>query len=218
MDKRLILARMPELSDWSEDERELLLQRFETLRAEHYPPGSLRFVGDEPIWYLRSLPYSQTGTTRHWRHLRQWILEHRDATCQVCGFAKVDNPLDASNDFGPPPLNLHHLTYARVGAERSEDLLLTCSPCNYSISKPLAPSSRYWFGCPEGSRVPLAEKQARLRLLQRLERLQREDGQLENVSAVWVVFQADIRVTLTPHHPHLRPVDDLVGSSWRSVD
>ena len=51
--------------------------------------------------------------SEHWRAFRrQWWSAHPDAVCRVCGCGH--------------PLDLHHLTYRRRGAERDTDVLPLC--------------------------------------------------------------------------------------------
>lgn len=67
-------------------------------RAPHYTRREYRAC------YLRS---------PHWLALRaRWWRAHPDATCLHCGCGH--------------PLDLHHITYARVGHERLDDLVPLC--------------------------------------------------------------------------------------------
>jgi hypothetical protein len=153
----------------------------------------LRFDVSEPVWYLRSISYSDYTNSHHWLTLRDAVLQARGPSCQVCGFASIAErtPLPELNIYtvwGLVPVQVHHLTYAHLGDERDEDLLVACKPCNFAISRPQHRASQYWMSCPHGSRIPLPEKQARLRFLQWLERHQREDEPLDDVTAIFETF------------------------------
>lgn len=54
-----------------------------------------------------------------WRSLREQRLERDDWRCTGCG-----------SDGSDSRLEVHHLTYERVGAERLEDLLTLCHLCH----------------------------------------------------------------------------------------
>lgn len=53
--------------------------------------------------------------TDHWRQRRELALERAERRCQECGKGG--------------PLEVHHLTYARLFQERDEDLLVLCRDC-----------------------------------------------------------------------------------------
>lgn len=60
----------------------------------------------------------------HWQFSRaMWRAAHPDACCFICG----------RRDF-----DLHHLTYARVGAERHEDLVPLCEDHHHEVEKLVA--------------------------------------------------------------------------------
>jgi 5-methylcytosine-specific restriction endonuclease McrA len=53
----------------------------------------------------------------YWRlHARRQALHRAGHRCQDCGF--------------PRALEVHHLTYVRLGCERPEDLLALCAECH----------------------------------------------------------------------------------------
>lgn len=145
----------------------------------------LRSHASEPLWYLRSIPYQRYSMSQHWRQLREQLLQERGRRCQVCGFSRIEEPWIGSPDLpishGDVPLQIHHLSYIRLGEELQRDLLVVCEPCNYTISRPGAESSQFWMACADGSRVGRDVKQRRLALLQRLEKHQKEHGQLDDV-------------------------------------
>jgi hypothetical protein len=66
------------------------------------------------FWYRRVYLKSNS-----WLKFRAMILYERSHTCQKCGKKRL-----------PFQLNVHHLTYARVGHERREDVQLLCIWCH----------------------------------------------------------------------------------------
>lgn len=83
----------------------------------------------------RKAVYAQYLNSAVWRGIRARIIE-RDGTCQDCGAAKQ--------------LQVHHLTYVRVGGlELDEDLVTLCGPCH---------TARHKLDCPKRSRRPKPTK------------------------------------------------------------
>lgn len=71
---------------------------------------------ETPSGSQRKAVYAEYLRSGVWRGIRARIIE-RDGTCQDCGAAKQ--------------LQVHHLTYKRVGGlERDEDLVTLCGPCH----------------------------------------------------------------------------------------
>lgn len=68
----------------------------------------------------RQLPakvaYARYLQSPEWRKRRERALKRSDYKCQDCGAV-----------YG---LSVHHLTYARVGDEREEDLIVLCKGCH----------------------------------------------------------------------------------------
>jgi 5-methylcytosine-specific restriction endonuclease McrA len=62
--------------------------------------------------YLRSFEW-RVFRSKWRRHYRQSL--GREPACQVCGASRVE---------------LHHLTYARLGRERFDDVVPLCRPCH----------------------------------------------------------------------------------------
>jgi hypothetical protein len=58
----------------------------------------------------------------HWRELRVIVLRRRGARCERCGKQWAPGCL--------PKLELHHLTYERLGQEREADVILVCPTCH----------------------------------------------------------------------------------------
>ena len=76
---------------------------------------------EETIQYLRALPYEQYLQSKHWREdVRPAAIERADRRCQLCG-----------RKTGVPwPLNVHHNTYDRLGAELDSDVIVLCQRCH----------------------------------------------------------------------------------------
>ena len=55
----------------------------------------------------------------HWKCLRNEWLFQTSSTCSRCG-----------TRFPESKLELHHLTYVRLGCERPEDTVLLCKRCH----------------------------------------------------------------------------------------
>ncbi len=62
------------------------------------------------------MPYEQYLHSEAWRQRRAIMVERADHRCQLC------------NSGGR--LEVHHRTYARLGAERPEDLIVLCHTCH----------------------------------------------------------------------------------------
>lgn len=74
-----------------------------------------RFLRDESIpWRHRYREYIKSD---RWQGLRRQMIRERGAICERCG--RPD-----------PKVNLHHLTYVRLGSELPEDMKLLCFPCH----------------------------------------------------------------------------------------
>jgi 5-methylcytosine-specific restriction endonuclease McrA len=67
---------------------------------------------------LRELRYrAEYLATPHWRAVRRRALARAGGFCQGCRERK-------------PPLDVHHLTYVRLGCEADADLMVLCRPCH----------------------------------------------------------------------------------------
>lgn len=66
--------------------------------------------------------YKEYLYTEHWRKLRSVVYERYKHRCVEC---QKELPLDF--------LNVHHKTYANVGDEQMEDLILVCSRCHAKL-------------------------------------------------------------------------------------
>jgi hypothetical protein len=66
---------------------------------------------------LRALPYDEYLRTDHWQRIRRDALEAAGYVCQGCFVRRVR-------------LDVHHVSYARRGAEQPEDVLVLCRDCH----------------------------------------------------------------------------------------
>jgi 5-methylcytosine-specific restriction endonuclease McrA len=80
------------------------------------PPESLTELEREKLWQF---DYQKATQSRYWRALKRAVMLERDDRCELCEMR------------GPPPLQLHHLTYERLGAELPEDVELLCEACHW---------------------------------------------------------------------------------------
>ena len=64
-----------------------------------------------------------------WRMLREAIIDERGYTCEECGVA-----------YG---LQLHHLTYDRLGHELHEDMQLLCKSCHETADEARGEAARH---------------------------------------------------------------------------
>jgi 5-methylcytosine-specific restriction endonuclease McrA len=60
--------------------------------------------------------HSSYIASKEWQYLRTRILQSRGGKCEVCGVKHR--------------LQVHHLTYERLGNERDEDLKVLCWACH----------------------------------------------------------------------------------------
>ena len=65
---------------------------------------------------LREMPYWSYLRTRHWKIVRKRALAAAEHRCFYCGATH--------------PLDVHHLTYKRLGCELDEDLIVLCRECH----------------------------------------------------------------------------------------
>ena len=65
---------------------------------------------------LRRMPYQEYLRTAHWQRQRTYALERAGQLCELCA---QDHELE-----------VHHRTYARVGFERPDDLVVLCRSCH----------------------------------------------------------------------------------------
>lgn len=70
----------------------------------------------EEVIRLKSMPYQEYLKSEHWRKVRSNALLRASNKCQLC--AVTTN------------LSVHHNTYANLGCEKDEDVLVLCWPCH----------------------------------------------------------------------------------------
>lgn len=66
----------------------------------------------------RRVVYSDHMTSDKWRFFRDQVISERGGMCERCG------------KRGHAPMNVHHLTYARLGQELPDDVKVYCLPCH----------------------------------------------------------------------------------------
>src|SRR5690242_506966 len=71
-----------------------------------------QLLREERSWELANMPYNEYLQTCQWDEKRTAARARAGERCQVCN--------------SPGPLNVHHRTYERRGAERDEDLMVLC--------------------------------------------------------------------------------------------
>ncbi len=85
-------------------------------------------ITPERLAALRAMPYEEYLRTSEWRARRQEALKRAGYCCHLCN----------SNES---PLEVHHRTYERLGAEAPEDLYVLCDSCHqWYHRKPDAPT------------------------------------------------------------------------------
>jgi hypothetical protein len=79
-------------------------------------PQTARPLSDDEIRTLKSLPYEQYLQTAHWRARRNTALKRAGYRCSRCSVGRQ--------------LQVHHLSYDRLGAELDADLEVLCRGCH----------------------------------------------------------------------------------------
>jgi phage terminase large subunit GpA-like protein len=69
---------------------------------------------------MRSIFYETYINSEAWRLRREAVFRRAQYQCQRCG----------EEFWGGHSLQVHHLTYDRLGHELDEDLLVVCIPCH----------------------------------------------------------------------------------------
>ena len=67
--------------------------------------------------------YARYLRSPHWRSFRARVLCNRNYACEQCGLR---------GDWAIEPLEVHHTTYERLGAELDTDVRLLCRICHGS--------------------------------------------------------------------------------------
>jgi hypothetical protein len=127
-------------------EREIVLEFERAIAKAMAVSDPLRVIfAPTLIAFYRALPYATYLQTAHWSDQRAAALEKSGGRCQWC------------EQEGTPeaPLDVHHLTYERLGEERAEDLIALCRYCHarwhrderfpdWRPVKPLGVGGRQW--------------------------------------------------------------------------
>jgi hypothetical protein len=71
---------------------------------------------EERRWELAEMPYSEYLATCEWNETRTAARKRAGERCQVC--------------YSDGPLDVHHRTYERRGAEHDTDLTVLCRKCH----------------------------------------------------------------------------------------
>ncbi|MHB1950213.1 MAG: HNH endonuclease signature motif containing protein [Acidiferrobacteraceae bacterium] len=108
------------------------------LAAFRATPAEADWVaGREPVYEpepvdqveaLKAMPYRSYLRTSHWSRVRDAALKRAEYRCALCNAGA--------------PLQVHHRTYARRGAERPYDVIVLCASCHDTFHKKL--SRRLW--------------------------------------------------------------------------
>lgn len=86
-----------------------------------------------PDWIaLRDMPYPAYLETTHWQHIRRDAIRRAGGHCQLCNAKPLRHY----------PLDVHHRTYERRGAERPEDVIVLCRRCHETFHSHTPPRSR----------------------------------------------------------------------------
>lgn len=67
--------------------------------------------------------YRRYLKTQHWQQIRTEVLQRANGRCERCGY----------EPWKPGALQVHHLSYDRVGRESLEDLVAICPRCHMKI-------------------------------------------------------------------------------------
>ena len=76
-----------------------------------------RTEANDRLAELRTMPYADYLQSPEWRERRKQALDWARNACQLC-----NSPQE--------PLNVHHRTYDRLGAELPADLVVLCKKCH----------------------------------------------------------------------------------------
>lgn len=78
-----------------------------------------------PAWRCRRCWYREYLKSGHWERLRERILRRSNWKCERCG-ERAGYSMKG-NKIG---LQVHHLSYERVGYEHDDDLIVLCFACH----------------------------------------------------------------------------------------
>jgi hypothetical protein len=74
------------------------------------------------VMSLRAMDYNEYLRTEHWMHRREQKLRQAEYRCEMCHSSSVQ-------------LDVHHLTYDRLGEELDKDLRVLCRGCHVTFHK-----------------------------------------------------------------------------------
>ena len=74
---------------------------------------------------MNKTTYKRYLRTQNWQKLRFEVLKRSGGKCERCGF----------QPYKRGGLQIHHLSYDRVGHESLEDLIAICPRCHMEIHK-----------------------------------------------------------------------------------
>lgn len=80
-------------------------------------PENLLRNRPEVIAKYRAMPYEEYLRTEWWQKIKKAALRRAGFCCQICGARDK-------------PLQVHHLTYERLGTEADKDLQSLCRDCH----------------------------------------------------------------------------------------
>jgi hypothetical protein len=122
----------------------------------------------EPVWYLRSLPYSTYRQSAWWQYRRaQFRAWHQTDACDLCGMQFIPGRYPFDTELIPLRFHVHHSSYASLGEESNEDLRLLCVSCHNLVHFPDSHAAQAWVKCVDAAdRDEFIEQAARLRPVQ----------------------------------------------------
>ena len=74
---------------------------------------------------MNKTTYKRYLRTQNWQKIRSQVLARSGGRCEKCGY----------QPWKPNGLQIHHLSYDRVGHESLEDLIAICPRCHMEIHK-----------------------------------------------------------------------------------
>jgi 5-methylcytosine-specific restriction endonuclease McrA len=98
----------------------------------YFAPGSNpseEQLANAKAMQLRSLPYSAYLKTPHWTNKKRLARAMANYRCARCNERRSETV----------KLEVHHLTYERVGCEELSDLEVLCAPCHRKAHFPAPP-------------------------------------------------------------------------------
>ena len=78
----------------------------------------------------RKCHYDAYLKSSRWERVRDRAIRMAGKQCQQCG-----KQADRGKNGQPTGLNVHHLSYDRLGAEKDDDLIVLCRGCHAALHK-----------------------------------------------------------------------------------